>query len=173
MRQITANFPKRDRVFDLTAGAARQMFEWFQEPDACRPKSINRSVNFLRWALGFIYLWFGALKFFPGLSSAEGIAGATIELMTFGIVQPNISLPLLALWETLIGLALLTGKFRQAALFSLYFHVAGTMLPLLLLPGQTWSAPPFAATLEGQYIFKNLITVGAVLVINAAESCRE
>jgi uncharacterized membrane protein YphA (DoxX/SURF4 family) len=146
---------------------------FFRLPSACERKKINWRVNFLRWGLGFIYLWFGVLKFFPNLSSAEQLAGTTIELMSFGFLTPNISLPMLALWETAIGLALLTGKFQRIAIFSIFFHVAGTLAPLFLLPEQTWSAPPFAASLEGQYIFKNLITVGAALVINAAEGCRK
>ena len=90
-------------------------------------------------------------------------------MMTFGLIMPHISLPMLALWETLIGLALLTGKFQRAAIISLYFHVARTFSPLVLLPEQTWNTPLIAASLEGQYIFKNLITVGSALVINAVE----
>jgi uncharacterized membrane protein YphA (DoxX/SURF4 family) len=145
----------------------------FGNSPTCERKSVNRRVDILRWGLGFIYLWFGFLKFFPQLSSAEQLAGTTIKMMSFGILTPEISLPLLALWETAIGLALLTGKFQRLAIFSLYFHVAGTLVPLLLLPEQTWSLPPFAASLEGQYIFKNLVTIGAALVINAAEGCRK
>ena len=133
----------------------------------------QRSVDILRVSLGLIFLVFGALKFFPQLSSAEDLAGATLGIITFGYLTPTLSLPLLALWETTIGLALLTGKFQRLAVYSLYFHVAGTLVPLVLIPEQTWSAPPFAASLEGQYIFKNLVTVGAALVITANEGCRK
>lgn len=172
MRQMTFDLSKKAGVSDLAAGASRHIRERFTGPSACRPRDVSRSVGFLRRGLGFIYLWFGFLKFFPELSSAEHLAGATIEMMSFGVLAPHISLPLLALWETLIGLALLAGKFRRAAVYSIYFHVAGTFAPLFLLPEITWSAPPFAASLEGQYIFKNLITIGAALVINAGDGCR-
>jgi uncharacterized membrane protein YphA (DoxX/SURF4 family) len=117
--------------------------------------------------LGFIYLWFGGLKFFPGLSPAEQLAGTSIEMMTLGYVAPALSLPLLGVWETAIGMALLSGRFQRPAILSLYLHVGGTLLPLVLLPDVTWSAPPIAASLEGQYIFKNLITIGAALVVGA------
>lgn len=133
----------------------------------CNRNEIAWRVNFLRWGLGFIYLWFGGIKFFPGLSSAEGLAGSTIEIMTLGYLTPHLSLPLLGVWETAIGLALLTGKFQRWAILSLYVHVGGTLLPLVLLPELTWSMPPLAASLEGQYIFKNLITVGGALVVSA------
>ena len=173
MRQITAYLSTKETIFKSAADTILSVFKWLKPPQACERTSINRRVDLLRCALGFIYLWFGALKFFPHLSSAEGIAGATLEIMTFGYLTPTISLPLLALWETAIGLALLTGKFQRLAVYSLYFHVAGTLVPLVLMPEQTWSAPPFAASLEGQYIFKNLVTVGAALVISAAEGCRK
>lgn len=173
MRQMTINFPNRSRVFGFKLDALRQLLEFLQPASACHQNKLNWSVNFLRWGLGFIYLWFGALKFFPNLSSAEHLAGATIEMMSFGYLMPDISLPLLAVWETTIGLALLTGKFERAAVLSLYFHVAGTFATLVLLPEQTWSTPPFAASLEGQYIFKNLVTIGAALVINATQGCRK
>jgi hypothetical protein len=72
----------------------------------------------------------------------------------------------------MIGLALVTGKFQRVAIISLYAHVAGTLLPLVILPELTWAKPPFAASLEGQYIFKNLVTIGGALVINAMTCTR-
>ena len=140
---------------------------WIAASPACSRNTLMWRVDILRWALGFIYLWFGGLKLFPGLSSAEHLAGTTLEMMTFGYLTPAFSLPLLGLWEAAIGLALLTGKFQRGAVISVYLHAAGTILPLFLLPELTWSTPPIAASLEGQYIFKNLVTVGGALVISA------
>jgi uncharacterized membrane protein YphA (DoxX/SURF4 family) len=173
MKQPALFLFDKEAVQKSVAGIAAYFSALFNSPPACERERINSRVAFLRRGLGFIYLWFGALKFFPNLSSAAHLAGTTIELMSFGFLTADISLPLLACWETGIGLALLTGKFRRMAVFSLYFHIAGTLMPLFLLPDRTWSAPPFAASLEGQYIFKNLITIGAALVINAAEGCRK
>jgi uncharacterized membrane protein YphA (DoxX/SURF4 family) len=140
---------------------------WITASPACSRNTLMWRVNVLRWTLGFIYLWFGGLKLFPGLSSAEYLAGTTLEMMSFGYLTPDLSLPLLGLWEAAIGLALLIGKSQRVAVISLYLHAAGTVLPLFLLPELTWSKPPIAASLEGQYIFKNLITIGAALVIGA------
>jgi uncharacterized membrane protein YphA (DoxX/SURF4 family) len=61
-------------------------------------------ILFLRVSLGLVFLWFGVLKFFPGLSPATEIATMTIERLTFGFIQPDISIIILAIWETLIGL---------------------------------------------------------------------
>jgi hypothetical protein len=92
MQQMTANFPGKNRIFGFNLGTAHYLIEWFRAPSACHQNKINRSVNFLRRGLGFIYLWFGALKFFPHLSSAEHLAGATIEIMSFGYLSPHIPL---------------------------------------------------------------------------------
>ena len=42
----------------------------------------RRGVALLRWSLGVVFLWFGALKFFPGASPAEDLAARTIAAMT-------------------------------------------------------------------------------------------
>lgn len=125
------------------------------------------SVPILRIGLGIVFLWFGALKFFPNLSPAEDLATRTIETLTFGLVQPQLSLPLLAALETLIGLGLLTGKFMRITLLLLLFQMIGTVTPLFLFPSETFTQFPYAPTLEGQYIIKNIVLVAAGLVIGA------
>lgn len=123
------------------------------------------AVPFLRVALGIAFLWFGALKLVPGLSPAQDLAARTIEALTFGLVPAAVSLPVLAVWEVLIGLGLLTGRFLRATLLLLAVQMLGTMTPLLLFPAETFSVFPIAPTLEGQYIIKNLVLVGAAMVI--------
>ncbi len=125
------------------------------------------SVPVLRIGLGIVFLWFGVLKFFPNLSPAQELATRTIETLTFGLVQPQLSLPLLAALETLIGLGLLTGKFMRITLLLLLFQMIGTVTPLFLFPGETFTQFPYAPTLEGQYIIKNIVLVAAGLVIGA------
>ena len=74
---------------------------------------------------------------------------------------------MLATWETLIGLGLLTGRFLRATLFLLAVQMAGAATPLLLFPWETFTRFPFAPTLEGQYIIKNVVLVGAAMVVGA------
>jgi hypothetical protein len=45
--------------------------------------------------------------------------------------------------------------------------MAGAFTPLLLFPNETWTLFPIAPTLEGQYIIKNLVLIGAALVVGA------
>ncbi len=125
------------------------------------------SVLVLRIALGVVFLWFGALKFIPDLSPAQSLAARTIDLLSFGVIAPPASVLILAVWECLIGLGLLTGRFIRVTIFLLLTQMAGTLTPLVLFPGETWSAFPIAPTLEGQYIIKNMVLVGAALVIGA------
>jgi hypothetical protein len=43
--------------------------------------------------------------------------------------------------------------------------MAGTALPLVVLPEAVWTHFPYGLTLEGQYIVKNLVIIGAALVL--------
>jgi uncharacterized membrane protein YphA (DoxX/SURF4 family) len=124
-------------------------------------------VVLMRVGLGIVFFWFGFLKFFPGLSPAQDLAARTIQTIPFGLVTPDISLPVLAAWETLIGLGLITGKFMRATLLLLLLQMIGTVMPLFLFTAETWTRFPYAPTLEGQYIIKNIVLVTAALVLGA------
>jgi uncharacterized membrane protein YkgB len=124
-------------------------------------------IRLLRISLGICFVWFGGLKFVPGLSPADQLATRTIEMLTFGVLQPEVSRPLLAAWEFAIGLGLLSGKFVRPTLFLLWLQMAGTVTPLVLLIPETWRVPFLVPTLEGQYIIKNLVLISAGLVIGA------
>ncbi|MDZ4765120.1 MAG: DoxX family membrane protein [Chloroflexota bacterium] len=124
-------------------------------------------IVLLRASVGVVFFWFGVLKFFPNLSPAEDLAARTIQTLTFGIVSPSVSLPVLAAWEVLIGLGLITGWFMRATLLLLFVQMVGTITPLFLFPAETFSVFPIAPTLEGQYIIKNVVLVSAAIVIGA------
>lgn len=127
----------------------------------------RNGITLMRIALGIVFFWFGALKYFPGLSTAEDLAGQTILKLTLGHVLPAWSLPILATWECTIGLGLLSGRLPRVTLILLFGQIMGTMLPLFFFPAETWEHIPYAPTLEGQYIIKNLVIVTAALVVGA------
>ena len=124
------------------------------------------SLPALRFGLGLIFVWFGALKFVPGLSPAEGLVRNTIYF-----VDPDFFLPVLALWEVVIGLGFwlgfLTKKFERLTILLLFLQMPGTALPLVILPEVCWTSFPFGLTLEGQYIIKNLAIISSALVLGA------
>jgi len=127
----------------------------------------ENGITLLRISVGIVFVWFGVLKFVPGLSPADELATRTIATLSFGLVQPDVSRPTLALWETLIGFGLISGRFMRATLLLLFLQMVGTVTPLFLFPAETWSRFPIAPTLEGQYIIKNIVLVSAGLVIGA------
>lgn len=125
---------------------------------------LNR-VSFVSTALGIVYLWFGALKFFPGLSPAEELAGATIGRLTLGWIGPDTGLFLLALWEVGIGVLLLSGSFRKWVLGAALVHICCTFTPLVFFPEMCFTQFPIGLTLVGQYILKNLVFLGVMVVL--------
>lgn len=116
----------------------------------------------LRISLGIVFFWFGVLKFFPGLSPAENLVRNTIYF-----INPDIFIQILAMWETLIGIGLITGKYMRITLLLLFLQMPGTAMPLFVLPDVVWNTFPYGLTLEGQYIIKNLVLIGGGLVLGA------
>jgi uncharacterized membrane protein YphA (DoxX/SURF4 family) len=124
-------------------------------------------VFLLRVSLGIVFLWFGVLKFFPGLSPAQDLATRTIGALSLGLISPSLALLILAAWETLIGLGLISGVFMRLTLLLLFLQMLGPMTPIVLFPGEVFAVFPIAPTLEGQYIIKNLVLISAGIVIGA------
>jgi uncharacterized membrane protein YphA (DoxX/SURF4 family) len=140
---------------------------YYQADDRITLFMRRNGILFLRISLGIIFFWFGFLKFFPGLSPADQIATETIKKLTLGIIEPSVSIIILAIWETLIGLGLILGKYLRITLLLLFTQMMGTMTPLILFPTETFTQFPYAPTLEGQYIIKNLVLICAGLVVGA------
>lgn len=128
-----------------------------------RRKLVNNHI--IAVTVGIIYLWFGALKFFPGLSPAEELAIDTISQLTFFQIPSKISITLLAIWETLLGLVFLINIYRLFTIRVAYVHLALTFSPFLLFPELTFENPPFGFSLLGQYIAKNIILVAALITL--------
>lgn len=136
-------------------------YPWLDELDRFITRNMARlGIPFSRIGIGVVFVWFGALKFFPGLSPAEDLVRNTIYFF-----NPDIFIPVLGVWEVLIGLGMVTGKFMRLTILLLFLQMPGTASPLVLLPDAVWTRFPFVLTLEGQYIVKNLVIIGAALVI--------
>ena len=122
------------------------------------------SLHALRISLGLIFLGFGVLKFFPGLSPAEAIASATIDRLTFGLVTGHNAVLLTAVTETVIGLTLVTGKFLRVGVVILGSALIGIMSPLALFTAELF---PHGPTLMGQYVLKDIVLAASALVVAA------
>jgi uncharacterized membrane protein YkgB len=56
----------------------------------------HHTITVLRVGLGLVFFWFGALKLFPSLSPAQELAACTISALSGRLLQPALSLPILA-----------------------------------------------------------------------------
>ena len=142
--------------------------EIFNEMDSKKTHWMAQNgIMLLRISLGVIFLWFGVLKFFPGLSPAQELATETIRILSFGMIEPQVSIILLAVWESIIGLGLIMGVYLRTTLFLLFLQMLGTLTPIFLFPHEVFTRIPYAPTLEGQYIIKNLVLISAGIVIGS------
>lgn len=146
----------------------RLFFESLKSKDIALTRWMAKyGVFLLRISVGIVFLWFGFLKFFPGLSPATDLATKTIYTLTFGIISGQGALIILALLEVAIGIGLIFGIFLRETLLLLLFQMLGTITPLFLFPYEAFTQIPYAPTLEGQYIIKNIIIVSAGFVIGS------
>lgn len=125
------------------------------------------SMPFLRVSVGVVFLWFGVLKFFPGLSPAQTLAINTIDILTFGLFEENIIIYTLAIWETLIGVGLIFKIYMRETLALLFLQMIGTITPIFIFPGEVFTQIPYGLTLEGQYIIKNAVLISAAIALGA------
>ena len=116
-------------------------------------------VPVLRFTIATVFIWFGALKLVER-SPAGDLVAATVYL-----VPPDLFVPVLGLWEIAIGLCFLYRPLLRVGILLLFLQLPGTFLPLLLLPDVVFYSFPTVLTMEGQYIVKNLVIIGAALVI--------
>jgi len=124
-------------------------------------------ISLLRISMGIVFFWFGFLKFFPGISPAEGIAVKTINIITFELFSPRTILIILAIWESVIGIGLILGIYMREVLLLLFLQMIGTFTPLFFFPAEAFTEIPYGPTLEGQYIIKNIVIVAGAIVIGA------
>jgi uncharacterized membrane protein YkgB len=115
----------------------------------------------LRLSLALVFIWFGVLKPFR-ISPADDLIARTVYWF-----DPDWFIPLLGVWEVLIGVCLLFRPLLRLAIFLLLLQMPGTFLPLVLLPEQCFTRFPWAPSIEGQYIIKNLVLISAALVIGS------
>lgn len=122
------------------------------------------SVPLARLALFTVYFWFGILKIFDS-SPAEEMVSRLLAITRLPIAFENF-IVLFSIYEILIGISFLVPRLERLALILLFAHMGMTVLPLILLPGMTWTGF-FVPTLEGQYIIKNIVILALAISIAA------
>ncbi len=119
----------------------------------------------MRIALAVTFVWFGILK--PlGMSPAEGLLRATVRWLPF--FEPDQWVHIIGWWEVAIGITFLFRATTRIAILLLALQMVGTFLPLVLLPDVTFQHFPYAPTMEGQYIVKNLVIIAAAIALGGS-----
>lgn len=127
----------------------------------------HHGYYFLKYSLSLVFIWFGILK--PlGLSSADDLVRHTVYF-----VDPSWFVPFLGWWEVAIGVCILFRPLVRVGLLLMGMQMIGTFLPLILLPEVIYIKFPFVMTLEGQYIIKNLVLIGAGMIVGSHVRDRE
>jgi uncharacterized membrane protein YkgB len=117
------------------------------------------SVPLLRYSLSIVFFWFGILK--PlGVSSATKLVSDTVYFL-----PAELFVPILGVWEMVIGVCLLHKRLLRVGIALLLLQMAGTLLPLVILPAVSFTTFPTVPSLEGQYIIKNLVLISGALVV--------
>ena len=115
---------------------------------------------------------FSFLMLLPVVLGATAIKGAALfetglTVAWMPLLTPDGWVAVIGWWEVLIGVTFLFHRTARIAIALLAMQMAGTFLPLVMLPQVTFQAGqiPWVPTMEGQYIIKNLIIISAALVI--------
>ncbi|MCG3652773.1 DoxX family membrane protein [Aliarcobacter butzleri] len=120
---------------------------------------MQNTIKLMRLSLGIIFVWYGMLKFFPTLSPAEDLAIKTIDIMFFHLIDGSLSIKLLAILEVAIGIGFLSGYYTKLVTIIFLGHMLCTFAPLFILPELSFTHAPYAFTLVGQYIVKNIVFI--------------
>jgi uncharacterized membrane protein YphA (DoxX/SURF4 family) len=130
----------------------------------------RHAVPFAKFALFFVYFVFGGIKVFFENGAANPLVVALLG-KTMPFFPPGLFLTLFGCFEMLIGLLFIIPKMERPAIILLAIHMVTTIMPLVLLPAFTWNG--FIPTLEGQYIFKNILIIALGIVIAASLKPRQ
>jgi putative oxidoreductase len=150
--RAAAALPVRERLDRIDAA----IHEWL----------VVYSIAILRISLGSIFLGFGALKLL-GVSPAANLVEATTHILFVGLVPGPIAVVAVGLLECTIGTLLIARRALRTAIYLLGGQLVGILSPVVLLTHRLFSGPHNAPTLEGQYVLKDVLFVGAALVIAA------
>jgi putative oxidoreductase len=114
----------------------------------------------LRIALGLLFIWFGGLKL-AGVSPVAAIVAGTLPW-----ADPQVAVPVLGAAELALGAVMMTGFAARVVLPLLAAHLSGTFLALVMLPGLMFNGNnPLLLTESGEFVMKNLVLLGATLVL--------
>jgi putative oxidoreductase len=116
----------------------------------------------MRLALGLIFVWFGALK----VANQTPVADLVADTMAFVPLPAAVLVPALGIFEIVIGIAMITGRWLRPVLAVLVAHLVGTFLVLVMQPTVAFQdGNPLLLTTEGEFVVKNLVLIAGALLV--------
>jgi len=116
-------------------------------------------VWILRVTMAIVYIWFGILKPFDSSPAADLVANS----IPFLPREPFFIF--LGVWEVALGIMFLIPKLTKITFWIFVVHMMGTFTPFITLPESVFINFPFALSLEGQYIVKNIVLIATAVAI--------
>lgn len=113
----------------------------------------------LRIAYAAVFLVFGAFKLVPGTDAFEPVVRAMVPVEPFNQIYAVVGVV-----EVLLAICLIAGRFQQIALL-ISVVIVGSTAGAILVPSHFTMSMPMVLTLEGQHLLKNVVFVGAALVL--------
>lgn len=130
--------------------------------ETIRPTLARYSVLLLRTALGLIFAWFGGLKVAGTTPVGELVAN------TVPFVPADLLVPALGWFEVGVGVLLISGRLVGWAVAAMLAQLAGTFLVFVVQPETAFQGGnPLLITMEGEFVAKNIVLIGAGLVVAA------
>jgi uncharacterized membrane protein YkgB len=125
------------------------------------------AILIIRVSLGIVFVWFGLLKVI-GVSPVFDLASHVVYWL-----PSELFVPLLGIWEIVIGIGLLLGKALRVILSLLFLQLAGTFLVLIIWPEAAFQGGnPLFLTTEGEFVIKNLVLIAAGLAVGGTVKYR-
>jgi putative oxidoreductase len=125
------------------------------------------SLSLLRFSLGLVYVWFGALKV-ANVTPVGALVAGTVPW-----VDPAWFVPALGAVEVLVGFALIAGRRLTVVSVVLVAHLTGTFLVLVMQPQVAFQhGNPLLLTTEGEFVMKNVVLIAAGIVLASRRRAR-
>ena len=128
--------------------------------DAISQVAGRAAVPLLRISLGIVYIWFGALK----LTDATPVAALVAHTVPF--LPEKVFVPALGVFEVVLGLGLLVGRYLGIVALLMVAHLGGTFLVLITQPEEAFQhGNPLMLSMVGEFVVKNVVLITAGLLL--------
>jgi putative oxidoreductase len=122
----------------------------------------RNSFSLIRISLAIVLIWFGALKV-ARVSPVEELVSSVVYW-----VDPSWFVPVLGVFEILVGVGLLLAKAMRLVLLLFALQMVGTFLVLIIRPDLAFqNGNPLLLTTEGEFVVKNLVLLSAGMAVGA------